>query len=56
MRVIVEGNKKDIDILIRENRIRMSRGLLSFTEVSDDGVHETPKAKVEETPKAKLKK
>ncbi|MDR0756934.1 MAG: hypothetical protein LBF85_03710 [Tannerella sp.] len=36
MKVIVEGKERDIRILIRENRVRTSRGLLSFTEFSGD--------------------
>ena len=60
MRVIVEGSKKDVDTLIRENRIRASRGVLSFSTVVDDAETEkaevsvTPKAKVQQTPKAKV--
>ena len=66
MRIIVEGNQRDIDTLIRENRVRVSRGILSFSEAGtgDDSYSgenseksvagATHKAKVQKTPKAKV--
>lgn len=30
MKVILEGNEKDVSNIIRENRLRTSRGLVSF--------------------------
>ena len=65
MKIIVEGNQKNIETLIRENRVRVSRGVLSFAEVASDTtesdaekaeVSVAPKAKVKPTPKAKVQK
>ncbi|MDR1673224.1 MAG: hypothetical protein LBS09_07185 [Bacteroidales bacterium] len=35
MKVIVEGDEKTINVIIRENRVRASRGLLTFTVMED---------------------
>jgi hypothetical protein len=34
---VVTGDAKQIDLLIRENRVRISRGLLNFEKVNPKG-------------------
>ena len=46
--IIVTGKTKDIDVLIRENRIRVSRGVLTFSEAG--GPIEEEDTPIEEKP------
>jgi hypothetical protein len=48
MKAIVTGDDKQVDLLIRENRVKISRGLLNIEKASPV---ETPKANPKETPK-----
>jgi hypothetical protein len=49
-KVVVTGDSKQIDLLIRESKVKIARGQLSFKKV---GPKETPKAKA---PKAETSK
>lgn len=35
---ILTGNEKDLDRVIRENRVRVNRGLIKFIPVSESGM------------------
>lgn len=35
-RVIIEGDEKVVDVIIRENKVRVSRGLVKFTKVKPE--------------------
>ncbi len=32
-RVIIEGDEKVVDVIMRENKVRLARGLVKFTQV-----------------------
>lgn len=36
-RVIIEGDEKVINVIMRENKVRISRGLVKFTEIKEKG-------------------
>ena len=38
MKYILEGNEKDVSNVLKEQRIRMSRGLISITPISECGL------------------
>ncbi len=44
-RVIIEGDEKVVNVIMRENKVRAARGLVKFTPV---GPEEKGKGKVEE--------
>lgn len=44
-RVIIEGDEKVVNVIMRENKVRVSRGLVKFTPV---GPEEKGRGKVEE--------
>lgn len=44
-RVIIEGDEKVVDVIMRENKVRAARGLVKFTQV---GPGEKGKGKVDE--------
>lgn len=44
-RIIIEGDEKVINVIMRENKVRVSRGLVKFTTV---GPEEKGKGKVDD--------
>ena len=44
-RIIIEGDEKVINVIMRENKVRVSRGLVKFTTV---GTEEKGKGKVDD--------
>lgn len=44
-RVIIEGDEKVVNVIMRENKVRVSRGLVKFTTV---GPEEKGKGKVDD--------
>lgn len=44
-RVIIEGDEKVVDVIMKENKVRVSRGLVKFTPVAPG---EKGKGKIEE--------
>ena len=38
MKYILDGNEKDVTNVIKEQRIRIGRGLISFTPISECGL------------------
>ena len=51
-RVIIEGDEKVVDVIMRENKVRVARGLVKFTQV---GPGEKGKGKVDEEDEEKGK-
>ena len=51
-RVIIEGDEKVVNVIMRENKVRAARGLVKFTPV---GPEEKGKGKVEEEEEEKGK-
>ena len=51
-RVIIEGDEKVVNVIMRENKVRAARGLVKFTQV---GPGEKGKGKVDEEDEEKGK-
>ena len=51
-RVIIEGDEKVVNVIMRENKVRVSRGLVKFTTV---GPEEKGKGKVDDEDEEKGK-
>lgn len=49
-RVIIEGDEKVVNVIMKENKVRVSRGLVKFTPVAPG---EKGKGKIEEEEKEK---
>ena len=50
-RVIIEGDEKVVNVIMKENKVRVSRGLVKFTPVAPG---EKGKGKIEEEEEEKI--
>lgn len=54
-RYILEGDSAEIDKIIRENRIRINRGVVTFTPAPSDSIQEdTKEVEIEDTKEVEI--